>query len=619
MRPSEVSRRITVHSMNTSMPWATARFWRVRIISRPVRSNSAPHSSSSKTRSGASWAWSWAIRQLLSILPPRMVSRKCTRQLSSGYTLPMAAAMPPSAMTVWALPSSDLQTRAVRAPRSLASMAARRPAPPAPMTTTSNSWVSCSAMDLEHQPRVAENTAGHQPHIDVGEGHEDQADPGQRHVAGVEDRHLAPRPVPDRVAGEVVEPPPAQVPAGVAGQRVQPQEEGVDQQHHRAQADAPALGEVEGPQGVPGQDDRERQGQVEEVAVDVLEDEGEAGLAGVAGPGVGDGAGRRRQPERPVVRLAVVVAGQPEPERERQHQQRRGQSPPVAEDRPGRLLAVAGQTGRVERRQVRVGPVVAVGEGHPGAVDDEQAQDRHRDQRLQPPPVLAQGPGPDPGPVAVDRPYCHAVALPWVVGQRGAVVAAVTWVTGSLKPRRSLVGRSAASQRERRPGRVDRITSSNSQRCRTTRTASTGSATPISPETLAPSSRIASSCWRIRSRASRRPRSSPDSPLPVSSSSSSSSWRASSRSDPSSSPASSATPPAKEGSSCPAGVAGTTRWKWQSPPPIRSRMTAHSSSPPSVWLATTRYRRMTPPSERDKAPSILCRDSPTGSRGMMPW
>src|ERR671920_1504590 len=133
----------------------------------------------------------------------------------------MAAAMPPSAMTVCALPSSDLQTRAVRAPRSLASMAARRPAPPAPMTTTSNSWVSCSAMDLEHQPRVAENTAGHQPHVDVGEGHEDQADPGQEHVAGVQGRHLAPHPVADRGLGEAVQAAAAQVPAGVAAQGVE--------------------------------------------------------------------------------------------------------------------------------------------------------------------------------------------------------------------------------------------------------------------------------------------------------------------------------------------------------------------------------------------------------------
>ena len=56
------------------------------------------------------------MRQLLSILPPRIVSRKWTFQLSSGQTLPSAAATPPSAMTVWALPSSDLQTSAVVAP-----------------------------------------------------------------------------------------------------------------------------------------------------------------------------------------------------------------------------------------------------------------------------------------------------------------------------------------------------------------------------------------------------------------------------------------------------------------------------------------------------------------------
>ena len=54
------------------------------------------------------------MRQLFSILPPRMVSRKWTCQLSSGHTLPMAAAMPPSAMTVWALPRSDLQIEADR-------------------------------------------------------------------------------------------------------------------------------------------------------------------------------------------------------------------------------------------------------------------------------------------------------------------------------------------------------------------------------------------------------------------------------------------------------------------------------------------------------------------------
>ena len=45
--------------------------------------------------------------------------------------------MPPSAITVCALPNSDLQMIAVRIPASRAAIAARRPAPPAPTMTTS--------------------------------------------------------------------------------------------------------------------------------------------------------------------------------------------------------------------------------------------------------------------------------------------------------------------------------------------------------------------------------------------------------------------------------------------------------------------------------------------------
>ncbi len=49
--------------------------------------------------------------------------------------------MPPSAITVCALPSSDLVTTMVLQPASAAAIAARMPAPPAPMTSTSHSWV----------------------------------------------------------------------------------------------------------------------------------------------------------------------------------------------------------------------------------------------------------------------------------------------------------------------------------------------------------------------------------------------------------------------------------------------------------------------------------------------
>jgi hypothetical protein len=82
-------------------------------------------------------ACSSAIRQLFRNFPPRIVSRKWTCQLSFGFTLPMAAAQPPSAMTVCALPNRDLEMTAVFLPASRASIAARSPEPPAPTTITS--------------------------------------------------------------------------------------------------------------------------------------------------------------------------------------------------------------------------------------------------------------------------------------------------------------------------------------------------------------------------------------------------------------------------------------------------------------------------------------------------
>ena len=54
------------------------------------------------------------MRQLLTYWPPRIVSAKCTFQLSRSSLCAMAAAMPPSAITVCALPSSDLQISADR-------------------------------------------------------------------------------------------------------------------------------------------------------------------------------------------------------------------------------------------------------------------------------------------------------------------------------------------------------------------------------------------------------------------------------------------------------------------------------------------------------------------------
>src|SRR6185369_13881049 len=188
-----------------------------------VRSNSAPHASSSRTRSGASFACSSAMRQLLMYCPPRMVSAKCTFQESRSSTLARAAATPPSAMTVWALPRSDLQTSPTETPCAAASMAARRPAPPAPITRTSCSCVSYSGMAivvprLEDDPEIADHAHGHEPDVEVGEPHAEEREPGEGRMALVEPGEQVPEPVARGRLGEAVDVAPAHVAAGVAGE-----------------------------------------------------------------------------------------------------------------------------------------------------------------------------------------------------------------------------------------------------------------------------------------------------------------------------------------------------------------------------------------------------------------
>src|SRR5438309_2334037 len=152
----------------------------------------------------------------------------------------MDAAMPPSAMTVCALPSSDLQTTAVRAPLSWASIAARRPAPPAPTTTTSYSCFSSSIRRApSEEAKVGDRAGGEQEDVEVGERDAEQRGPGELHVVGVQPRDDGPELVAERVPGEVVEPAADDVPARVARQRVEPQQPGVGQQHEGAQPHVP--------------------------------------------------------------------------------------------------------------------------------------------------------------------------------------------------------------------------------------------------------------------------------------------------------------------------------------------------------------------------------------------
>ena len=74
---------------------------------------------------------------------PLTVSYMCQRQ-SSSVMFPSAALIPPCAATVWERVGKSFVTQAVLKPASAAPMAARKPAPPAPTTTTSYVWSTVS-------------------------------------------------------------------------------------------------------------------------------------------------------------------------------------------------------------------------------------------------------------------------------------------------------------------------------------------------------------------------------------------------------------------------------------------------------------------------------------------
>src|SRR5438105_3720646 len=157
------------------------------------------------------------MRQLLSSCPPSMVSAKWTSQLSAASTLARPAAMPPSAITVCALPSSDFVTTATEQPASAAAMAARMPAPPAPTTRTSQSIVSYGSrvIDSEDDMRVGEDAGVEKVDVDVGDDDAEHAHPCPHGVAPVQYRHPGPRAVPGHAGtgvGVAIEPAPDEMP-----------------------------------------------------------------------------------------------------------------------------------------------------------------------------------------------------------------------------------------------------------------------------------------------------------------------------------------------------------------------------------------------------------------------
>src|SRR5205823_11319431 len=98
--------------------------------------------------------------------------------------------------------------------------------------------------------------------------------------------------------------------------------------------------EVEREQDIPPQEDEQRRREDERVPVEVLDQEREPRLAGVALTDVGNRACRRRPEERAVIRAAVVIAGHAERERERDDEDRGREVPVRADERKRRMDGV---------------------------------------------------------------------------------------------------------------------------------------------------------------------------------------------------------------------------------------------------------------------------------------
>src|SRR5829696_2385314 len=258
--------KVRIISRPVLSPMWQSRSWlwppkaRWEILPSEVRLKRAPHCSSSMTLSGASLAKISAIRQLLRNLPLFMVSMKCSCQLSSGSTFPTDAAMPPSAMTVWALPKSDLLTTPTESPRSLASIAALSPAPPAPIISTSCSLTSCRAEPFtlpsvsiastplkepyllrEQEPlRVRHGPRHEQAYVQVRPPHRKQANPGPEHVMSGQaaDPVMSPAAhVASRNAGVAIHPTSHKMPHGMAAEGVSREQDHVHQKKERPNAD----------------------------------------------------------------------------------------------------------------------------------------------------------------------------------------------------------------------------------------------------------------------------------------------------------------------------------------------------------------------------------------------
>src|SRR5882724_5217764 len=125
---------------------------------------------------------------------------------------------------------------------------------------------------------VLESAGSEHPDVKIGEADGDEAGPGKDHVTFIENAKKAPGRVArnaERGAGETIELSADDMAKGVAGKSVEREENDVDEHDECAEADAEFAAEEEGFDGVVPEEAEKNNREIEEVAMNVLQDERE--------------------------------------------------------------------------------------------------------------------------------------------------------------------------------------------------------------------------------------------------------------------------------------------------------------------------------------------------------
>src|SRR5579871_426546 len=242
---------------------------------------------------------------------------------------------------------------------------------------------------LQDSP-IRPDAHGAHPYIEIGEADGEEAEPGPHHVAAVEAAHAIVRGSADGALGHAVEHAADQVAERVASEGVAAQQDHVDEKNYRTEAYAEVTIEPHREPNIVGEQDQEEDGEIQKIAMDVLNDEREGALAEIFFARLTDGASGRIGPERFVVGAAIVVAGEAEsawgPEDEHRASYK-GREPGGEDAEPGIFARGSEKFGGIKRRKIGTEAIVIALQRSPGGVDDVDPEAEEDEQRLDPPRI----------------------------------------------------------------------------------------------------------------------------------------------------------------------------------------------------------------------------------------